>query len=223
MAGYAAPTSAFPAPRVPIATRVVRHFNLPRNRAVHVAGNRPGQPGGSWRASQCGDRMIALDGVPIDGIDGLQRLLDASWIGRECELQLLRRSSVIHVTIRPIELPAASSKRSNGAGLMSPQPTHPITLAVPPEPTDHLQGSEHARVTVVEYGDFECPSCKVAATTPTLLLERFPESDAFHIPAFSAGGGASPCPAWRPRRRRRPRRRENFGRCTTCCSRTRRI
>src|SRR5271156_4318217 len=56
---------------------------------------------------------------------------------------------------------------------MSPQ-SHSISLAVPPEPTDHLEGSEHARVTVVEYGDFECPSCKVAATTPKLLLERFP-------------------------------------------------
>ncbi|HEX3914719.1 MAG TPA: thioredoxin domain-containing protein [Steroidobacteraceae bacterium] len=53
-------------------------------------------------------------------------------------------------------------------------PTHQITLAVPPEPTDHSQGPEHARVVVVEYGDFECPSCKVAATTPTLLMERYP-------------------------------------------------
>jgi protein-disulfide isomerase len=53
---------------------------------------------------------------------------------------------------------------------MSPQS---ITLADPPEPTDHSLGSEHARVTVVEYGDFECPSCKVAATTPSLLVERF--------------------------------------------------
>ena len=54
---------------------------------------------------------------------------------------------------------------------MNPTPT--ITLADPPEPTDHSLGSEHARVTVVEYGDFECPSCKVAATTPSLLVERF--------------------------------------------------
>ena len=52
--------------------------------------------------------------------------------------------------------------------------SHPITLAVPPQPADHSQGSEHARITVVEYGDFECPGCKVAATTPTLLLERYP-------------------------------------------------
>jgi protein-disulfide isomerase len=58
-------------------------------------------------------------------------------------------------------------------------PMHPVTLAVAPEPTDHSQGSEHARITVVEYGDFECPSCKVAATTPSLLMERFPNQVRF--------------------------------------------
>jgi protein-disulfide isomerase len=57
--------------------------------------------------------------------------------------------------------------------------THPVTLAVPPEPTDHAQGGEHARVVVVEYGDFECPSCKVAATTPSLLMERYPNQVRF--------------------------------------------
>jgi protein-disulfide isomerase len=68
-------------------------------------------------------------------------------------------------------------------------PTHPMSLAVPPEPTDHGQGPEHARVTVVEYGDFECPSCKVAATTPTLLMERFPNKVRFlfrHFPVVEA-------------------------------------
>ena len=71
---------------------------------------------------------------------------------------------------------------------MSPQ-THPITLAVPPEPIDHLEGSQHARVTLVEYGDFECPSCKVAAPTPKLLLERFPNKVRFifrHFPLQEA-------------------------------------
>jgi protein-disulfide isomerase len=71
---------------------------------------------------------------------------------------------------------------------MSPQ-SHPVSLAVPPEPTDHLLGSEHARVTLVEYGDFECPSCKVAVTTPTLLLERFPNKIRFifrHFPVQEA-------------------------------------
>jgi len=67
--------------------------------------------------------------------------------------------------------------------------SHPITLTVPVEPTDHLLGSEHARVTVVEYGDFECPGCKVAATTPKLLLERFPSRIRFiyrHFPMQEA-------------------------------------
>jgi protein-disulfide isomerase len=64
-----------------------------------------------------------------------------------------------------------------------------IGLAVPAEPTDHLEGSEHARVTLVEYGDFECPSCKVAVTTPKLLLERFPNKVRFifrHFPLQEA-------------------------------------
>jgi len=54
------------------------------------------------------------------------------------------------------------------------QPSHPVTLVIPPDPTDHSEGALHARVTVVEYGDFECPNCKMAAATPKLLLERFP-------------------------------------------------
>ncbi len=93
---------------VPIATRVVRHFGLTATSAVHVLEIVPGSP--AARAGVAvGDRMIAIDGKPIDGIDGLQRLLDASWIGRDCELELLRRSSIIHVTLRPIELPAQSA------------------------------------------------------------------------------------------------------------------
>jgi protein-disulfide isomerase len=70
---------------------------------------------------------------------------------------------------------------------VSPQSSH--TLAVPPEPTDHLEGSAHARVTLVEYGDFECPSCKVAVSTPKLLLERFPNKIRFifrHFPVQEA-------------------------------------
>jgi S1-C subfamily serine protease len=93
---------------VPIATRVVRHFSLSGNTAVHVAEIVVGSPA-ALAGVQVGDRMVALDGVRINGIDELQRKLDASLIGRECELQLLRRSSVIRMRIRPIELPAHRS------------------------------------------------------------------------------------------------------------------
>jgi S1-C subfamily serine protease len=93
---------------VPIATRVVRHFSLPRNRAVHVLEVMAGSPA-AQAGVETGDRMIALEGTPVDGIDSLQRLLDAGWIGREGELQLLRRSSVIRVKIRPVEARGADS------------------------------------------------------------------------------------------------------------------
>src|SRR5208283_1350817 len=71
---------------------------------------------------------------------------------------------------------------------MNPQP-HAISWAAPPERTDHFLGSEHARITLLEYGDFECPSCKVAVQTPRLLLERFPNRIRFifrHFPLEEA-------------------------------------
>ena len=46
-------------------------------------------------------------------------------------------------------------------------------LSVPVSPTDHLTGNAHAPVTVVEYGDFECPNCRQAQSALKLLLERF--------------------------------------------------
>lgn len=33
------------------------------------------------------------------------------------------------------------------------------TLKIPVGPEDHLQGDAHAPVTLVEYGDYECPHC----------------------------------------------------------------
>jgi len=71
---------------------------------------------------------------------------------------------------------------------MSPN-AQSTTLMVPPEPTDHVLGSEHAPVTLIEYGDFECPSCKVAVPTPKLLLDRFPNRVRFifrHFPVEDA-------------------------------------
>jgi protein-disulfide isomerase len=49
----------------------------------------------------------------------------------------------------------------------------PMALAVPVEPIDHLLGPSHAPVTLVEYGDFECPNCKQAAPALRLILEHF--------------------------------------------------
>jgi len=66
---------------------------------------------------------------------------------------------------------------------MTQRPDFHLTLPV--NNADHTLGPDHAPVTVVEYGDFECPNCKQAAPAVKLLLERFEERVRFvycHFP-----------------------------------------
>jgi|HubBroStandDraft_6_1064221.scaffolds.fasta_scaffold251334_2 protein-disulfide isomerase len=46
-------------------------------------------------------------------------------------------------------------------------------LAVALSAVDHVRGGPHAQVSVVEYGDFECPNCRQAQPAMELLLARF--------------------------------------------------
>ena len=58
-------------------------------------------------------------------------------------------------------------------------------LAEPLGATDHVLGPPHAPVIVVEYGDFECPTCKQAVPAVDMLLQRYPNKVCFvfrHFP-----------------------------------------
>ena len=46
-------------------------------------------------------------------------------------------------------------------------------LAVPVNETDHMLGPDTARVVLLQYGDFECPTCEQAYPAVKLLLSKF--------------------------------------------------
>src|SRR6266850_7693680 len=47
------------------------------------------------------------------------------------------------------------------------------TLKIPVSPSDHIQGHAHALVTLVEYGDYECPHCGRAYHIVKALQEHY--------------------------------------------------
>ncbi|MEO3813339.1 Na+/H+ antiporter NhaA [Sphaerisporangium sp. B11E5] len=56
-----------------------------------------------------------------------------------------------------------------------PEEILPETLAVPVHEGDHVRGPEDATVTLVEYGDFECPYCGRLHQVLERLQERHPD------------------------------------------------
>jgi len=68
---------------------------------------------------------------------------------------------------------------------------HPTTidLAIAVSAVDHVRGPERARVTVVEYGDFQCPICRATEPGLRMTLERFKDQVRLiyrHFPQESA-------------------------------------
>ena len=57
-------------------------------------------------------------------------------------------------------------------------------LATPVHEADHVLGPVDARVTVVEYGDFECPYCAEAAPGIHLMLKRYARNVRFAFRHF---------------------------------------
>jgi S1-C subfamily serine protease len=69
----------------------VRVLDLQRGSPAQVAG------------VETGDLIVGLDGHAVSGIDVLQRMLDASRIGKLCVLRILRRGRLLHLTVTPHE------------------------------------------------------------------------------------------------------------------------
>ncbi len=62
-------------------------------------------------------------------------------------------------------------------------------LVVPVTDIDHARGASHAGVTIVEYGDFECPVCRAVEPGVQMILEHYPANVRLvyrHFPMESA-------------------------------------
>jgi S1-C subfamily serine protease len=74
-----------------------------RDRAVEVVEVISGSP--AARAGlRAEDLIVAVDGVPVRGVDDLQRVLDADRIDARVELSLVRDGAERAVAVRPVEL-----------------------------------------------------------------------------------------------------------------------
>ena len=60
-------------------------------------------------------------------------------------------------------------------------------LSVPVGKQDHIQGSESAVCTLVEYGDYQCPSCRVAFAQMIRVQKHFGDKLRFVFRNFPLG------------------------------------
>ena len=76
---------------------------LGREKAIEVVEVVSGSP--AHRAGlRPEDLIVAVDGVAIEDVTDLQRLMDAERIGRAVAFELLRGDRALTVELRPIEL-----------------------------------------------------------------------------------------------------------------------
>ncbi|PTB18665.1 serine protease [Trinickia symbiotica] len=87
---------------VPIPRKVQRYFELPGTTGVRVMEVVKGSPAAEGGV-RVDDTIVAIDGIPVDGIDALQRTLDASRIDRVVEIAVLRLTHKLVLRLTPVE------------------------------------------------------------------------------------------------------------------------
>ncbi|WP_250526807.1 trypsin-like peptidase domain-containing protein [Caballeronia sp. GAWG2-1] len=86
----------------PISRRVQRFFALTVTSGVHVMEIVKGSPA-ALGGLQVGDRIVAVDDVGVDSVDGLQRTLDASRIDKAVKVSVLRNTQKLELDVTPVE------------------------------------------------------------------------------------------------------------------------
>jgi len=74
-----------------------------RERGVEVVEVTEGSPAAA-AGLRPEDLVVAIDDLPVRGVDDMHRLLDAERIGRRCELTVVRGGSERAVAVTPREL-----------------------------------------------------------------------------------------------------------------------
>jgi S1-C subfamily serine protease len=87
----------------PLDRRIPQRLGLANSAAVRVESLVPGGPA-AQAGVEPGDLLLALDGVPVNGVDDLHRALTAERIGRAARLTLLRGARLLTLELRPTEL-----------------------------------------------------------------------------------------------------------------------
>jgi S1-C subfamily serine protease len=93
-----------------VSRRVARFLGVEQASAVRVIEVMPGSPAHA-AGLRPGDLVVGIDGETVTSVDDLQRLLDASRIGRSCALRLLRNTKSLFALIEPREAPPSEARR----------------------------------------------------------------------------------------------------------------
>jgi S1-C subfamily serine protease len=87
---------------VPVHRRVVRFFDLPKESGALVLSVEEKSP--AYRAGvREGDVIVAVEGLPVAGVDDLHRVLTDVRVGVSCTLTLLRHTEKLELRIVPEE------------------------------------------------------------------------------------------------------------------------
>ena len=86
----------------PVSRRVQRYFGLNAESGVHVMEIVKGSPAalGGLRTD---DTIVAIDSLPVQDVDSLQRTLDASRIDKPVSVTVLRGAQRLELTLTPVE------------------------------------------------------------------------------------------------------------------------